>query len=186
MPSLIGAQNLSAAIAAMSYTASKLKVGHTNVLADALKTPVRQLQAMNRILPMRREIDQAIEDRYVSDDDVFRTVQINAEKAEKFGTGNCEEQASTAFMHLLRMNSVAVDYCRWKEGKHAFVLVGRRGEKTTKGKITEFPWFEDAVICDPQDRRCGYWSMLTVFYPPTNVVPLLHREPGVLAVWKNK
>src|SRR5262245_44876378 len=114
MPTSVGAQNLSAAIAAMIYTQKKIRFGHTNVVADAIKNPVRQLEASNRLLPMRREIDQAIRDRFVNDEvDVFRTVQINAEKAEKFGTGNCEEQASTAFMFLLRLGTVTVDYCRW-------------------------------------------------------------------------
>lgn len=184
MPTITGIQNLSAAVETMKVTAAKLKFGHTNQVADALKTPVRQLEAMNRLLPMRREIDKAIKDRFVSDDDVFRTVQINAEKAEKYGTGNCEEQASTAFIHLLRMNSVTVDYCRWKVGFHAFVLVGR-AEDEMDGKITELSWFQDAVICDPQDRRCGYWSELLPLYPPSNILTMLYRTPTRMHAWKN-
>jgi hypothetical protein len=186
MATVTGAQNLSAAVSAMAYTAGKLRIGHTNVVSDALKTPAREIEALNRILPMRREIDKAIDDRFVADEDVFRTVQIIAEKAEKYATGNCEEQASTAFMYLLRLNKVNVDYCRWKQGKHAFVIVGRQGETTTKGSITEFPWFQDAVICDPQDRQCGYWSALVGTYPASNIISMLHREPRQLQVWQNK
>lgn len=184
MPSLAASVNLAAALEAMAYTAKKLKFGHTNVVKDAVKTPVREIEAINRRFPMRREIDQAHEDRFVNDDDAFRTVRINAEKAEKYGVGNCEEQASTAFMYLYRLQKVSIDYCRWKVGMHAFVLVGRVGETSTKGTIDSLPWFEDAVICDPQDGFCGYWSKLLTFYPATNVVPMLHREPGVLPVWQ--
>ncbi len=185
MPTSVGLQYLDAARQAFYYTGNKLVHGTTNKPLEAITQPVRQLNAMNVFFKTRNEVDKALEDRFVSDTDPYRRVQIMAEKAEKYGFGNCEEQSSVAYMYLSRLSRYPIDWCRWKVGFHAFVLVGRPAGKFDVAKIPSLPWFKDAVICDPQDKRVGYWSDMVSDYPVHNVIPMLHQEPGKVRDWIN-
>src|SRR5436190_17646149 len=98
-----GLMNMEAARGAFYYTATKLVFGTTNKPYEAVTQPVRQLSAMNVYFKTRNEVDQALQDRYVADTDPFRRVQIMAEKAEKYGFGNCEEQSSVAYTYLSQL-----------------------------------------------------------------------------------
>lgn len=185
MATIVGSSNLEAARGAFHYTGTKLIYGHTNKAKEAIADPVRQLNAMNVYFKTRNEVDQALKDRFVSDEDPYRRVQIMAEKAEKYGFGNCEEQSAVAYMYLSKLGAYPIDWCRWKVGFHAFVLVGRPAGKWDVLKIPSAPWFKDAVICDPQDKKVGYWSDLLADYPVSNVIPMLHQEPGRIRDWIN-
>jgi len=180
-----GLMNMEAARAAFYYTATKLVFGTTNKPYEAVTQPVRQLSAMNVYFKTRNEVDQALQDRFVADTDPYRRVQIMAEKAEKYGFGNCEEQSSVAYMYLSKLGKYTIDWCRWKIGYHAFVIVGRPAGRYDIAKIPTAPWFKDAVICDPQDKRLGYWADLVTDYPVSNIIPMLHQEPGKIREWVN-
>ncbi len=87
-----------------------------------------------------------------------RAIAVNAQYAEIFGCGNCEEQSSLTF-HFLRKKGIRpIDlfmHGGWLGsgfGSHAFVILGRDG-KTDIGNPGG--WNREAVWCDPYEDQVG-------------------------------
>jgi hypothetical protein len=98
------------------------------------------------------------------------TVAAQAEMARKFGTGNCEMQASLAFEFLKSFKKFPVDIVYFQmfeknaqkpvkkllggtemaRPDHVFVVIGRPKATDISNSDT---WGPDAVVCDPWARR---------------------------------
>ncbi|MBI3681161.1 MAG: hypothetical protein HY235_12285 [Acidobacteria bacterium] len=185
MATQVGIDYLSAAKEAVSYTVAKIKLGPANKLSvqDGIGS---QLRAMGGLLKVREGVDKDLQDKFVNETDAFRHVQIYAQRAEQYGGGNCEEHSAVAYMRLRRQHVYPLDWCRWRSGDHAFVIIGRPAGKWDPGAMPQASWFPDAVICDPWARKSGYWRDLWNEYPPVNIVPMLHQESQEqIPVWKN-
>lgn len=86
-----------------------------------------------------------------------RAIDINAEYAERFGCGNCEEQSSLTFRFLRDRGVKPLDLVKQEGwvmgfGNHAFVILGRDG-KTDIAKIST--WNSEVVWCDPYENELG-------------------------------
>ena len=86
-----------------------------------------------------------------------RAIEINAEYAEKFGCGNCEEQSALTFRFLKDRGVKPLDLVKQEGwafgfGNHAFVILGRDG-KTKIGEVST--WNTEVVWCDPYENEMG-------------------------------
>lgn len=71
------------------------------------------------------------------------------EHAGQMKSGNCGEQAALAFVYLLKHNVLPLDFCKVKNGDHAFVVIGRSKESNPNDLKT----WGNAVICDPFNNQ---------------------------------
>lgn len=72
-----------------------------------------------------------------------------AEHASGMKSGNCGEQTALAFIYLLKHNVLPLDFCKVKNGDHAFVVIGRSKE----GNPNDLKTWGNAVICDPFNNQ---------------------------------
>ena len=75
-------------------------------------------------------------------------IKIIAGLAETYGCGNCAEQAARAFLYLLSLGVVALDYMRLEGADHAFVVLGRRPTAPVAENDSWLKWGDSAVVCD--------------------------------------
>ena len=98
--------------------------------------------------------------------------------AEKNGCGNCGEQSAMAFVYLLNGNTrpidwmclekEGVDWWQFREGDHAFVIVGRSPFSNDDEPDT---WGPEAIVCDPWNGDV---------YPPHQLIPKWGHRPRLL------
>lgn len=78
----------------------------------------------------------------------MQMIRGNADRAIRFGCGNCDEHASLAFTFLERVGIRPIDYMVLPN--HAFVVIGRPASSDPTDYTT---WGNEAVICDPWDHK---------------------------------
>lgn len=84
-------------------------------------------------------------------------VESMASSARQMGAGNCGEQAALAFQFLRNKGIRPLDYCRYQNSDHAFVIL-RSIQKITPTNFAE--WSVDAVLCDPWYNRAEIAGMM--------------------------
>jgi len=164
--------------AANQYTKQKMIYGSSNDLSK-ITGPVRFIQNIGIGLVntmARSEADRDIDTLRVADFDTRRQMEIWAEKAEKYGAGNCGEQSAIAFSSLRRRGVEPLTWARWSIGNHAFVILGKPRDGTAKNFAD---WAGTGVICDPWKGKVGFLRDLPN-YPLTNMTFMLHAEDGVV------
>ena len=188
MPTQQGSANLSAAREAVQYVKGKVKLGAANNPFKLQSGPVGQLKAMDAILKVWKGEDADMEAKFINPADGLRVAQTFAANAELYGAGNCGEQSAMAYIHLRNRGVFPIDWVRFNDKDHGFVIVGRTKHGSYKGdEITRQPWFEDVVICDAYWNRADYWKNLLPEYKPKSVVVILHQESrDELHQWINK
>lgn len=164
--------------AANSYTRQKMTYGSSN---DVRKVtgPISFVTnigvgIVNRIA--RNEADVEVDRLKVADYNTRKQMEIWADKAEKYGAGNCGEQSAIAFQYLRKRNVEPITWTRWSVGNHAFVLLGKPANGTIRNAKE---WGDGVVICDPWKGVVGFLSQLPG-YPVSNMTFMLHSENGVV------
>jgi hypothetical protein len=169
---------MAAANAALSFTKAKMVYGSSNDVRK-ITGPVSFVKNIgvgfiNQIA--RNEADVEIDRLRVADYDTRRQMEIWAEKAEKYGAGNCGEQSAIAFVHLRKKSVEPITWTRWSSGNHAFVLLGKPQNGTAKN-VND--WIKGVVVCDPWKGVAGFLEQLPA-YPVKNMTFMLHSEGGVV------
>jgi hypothetical protein len=186
MASPQGMKYVSAGRDAVTYVKSKVKFGAANNPFKLQSSVEGQLRAMGALLRTRGGEDQTMDAKFVNPADTLRVAQAFAENAERYGGGNCGEQSAVAYVFLRRRAVFPIDWVRFMDKDHAFVIIGRSSDGSSARKnIPEQPWFPDAVICDAYWNRCEFWSGAIGDYDPTRLASLLHQESQGLQQWKN-
>ncbi len=164
--------------AANGYTKQKMTYGSSNDLRK-ITGPVSFVTnigvgLINSIA--RNEADVEVDRLKVADYDTRRQMELWAEKAEKYGAGNCGEQSAIAFQYLRKRNVEPLTWTRWSVGNHAFVLLGKPRAATIHNAKD---WIDGVVVCDPWKGVVGLLNQLPA-YPVRNMTFMLHSEDGVV------
>lgn len=164
--------------AANSYTRQKMTYGSSNDVRK-ITGPISFVTnigvgIVNRIA--RNEADIEVDRLKVADYNTRKQMEIWADKAEKYGAGNCGEQSAIAFQYLRRRNVEPITWTRWSVGNHAFVLLGKPVDGTIKNAKN---WIDGVVVCDPWKGVVGLLAQLPG-YPVANMTFMLHSQDGVV------
>jgi hypothetical protein len=102
-------------------------------------------------------------------------MQVWAEKAKKFGAGNCGEQSALAFYYLRSKGIEPLDWAHFTNRDHAFVLINRP-KTLVRGELRKN--LGQVILCDAYYDKKG---PLTQFpdYNIDVIESLLHCEDGV-------
>lgn len=169
------AQRLASAKSAVMYVKDKVRLGSNTGLLDPyitlrLKTIAKQkgysdfgawlaqlaaipIRSMAGISIMHYRHEHA-SGPTVPSLDLARTW---AKEAEHGRAGNCEEQACVALMYLYDHQVRPLDWMHLTNGKHAFVLIGRKDGAGTDPAT----WGESVVVCDAWKNQAYYLDPLT-------------------------
>jgi hypothetical protein len=166
------------ATAANKYVQQKMTYGSSND-PSKITGPVSFVTnigvgLMNSIA--RNEADVKIARLGVADFNTRKQMEIWAEKAEKYGAGNCGEQSAIAFMFLMRKSVEPLTWTRWSVGNHAFVLLGKPQSGTAANADQ---WLRDVVVCDPWKGVVNTMCNLPQ-YPVKNMTFMLHSQDGAV------
>ncbi len=169
---------MSLANAANSYTRQKMTYGSSNDVRKIIG-PISFVTnigvgIVNSIA--RHEADVEVDRLRVADYNTRKQMEIWAEKAEKYGAGNCGEQSAIAFQYLRARQVEPLTWTRWSVGNHAFVLLGKPANGTPAHAKD---WINNVVVCDPWKGVVGFLSQLPA-YPVRNMTFMLHSEAGVV------
>lgn len=145
--------NLASAMTTVKYVQGKMDIGASNKLPNLAASMCVGWGGMSG--KMRQDVDKDLASAGIlpgstATPDVWKKrIEVEAYNAKNWGCGNCGEQASIAFMYLLRQLGVRpLDYYE-AEGlfsRHAFVIIGRDAS-TDKTDYTK--WNRGAIMCDP-------------------------------------
>ena len=161
-----------------NYTRQKMTYGSSNDLRK-ITGPISFVTnigvgIVNSIA--RHEADVEVDGLRVADYNTRKQLVIWAEKAEKYGAGNCGEQSAIAFQYLRARQVEPLTWTRWSVGNHAFVLLGKPANDTPANAKD---WISNVVVCDPWKGVVGFLSQLPG-YPVRNMTFMLHSEAGVV------
>jgi len=130
--------------AAIKHIRSKLKYG-SNTKKDSEMPdwdPARLFKLRKEV--MQNAISYALEhDGRVP---FLLMATLNYQALDKWGFGNCGEQAQSAFIYLKNAGVAPIDFCQTTVGGHNLLVIGRSSRSDTQDIRT---WGEDAIICDP-------------------------------------
>lgn len=165
--------------AANAYVKQKMVYGSSNDLSK-ITGPVAFVKNigvgfMNQMA--RSDADLEVNQLKVADYNTRKQMEIWADKAEKYGAGNCGEQSAIAFQYLRKRNVEPITWTRWSVGNHAFLLLGKPVSGTIRNAKE---WVNGVVICDPWKGTVGFLSSLGSSYPVSNMTFMLHSENGVV------
>lgn len=176
MPELTYAGFMLAAQDGCRYVKQNMRVGAANSLSKAIDRGVAgQLGAWLTVKTERSEIDATITLRNIKEYNVNGIMQVWAEKAKKYGAGNCGEQSALAFHYLRSRNVAPLDWAHFTNRDHAFVLINRPrhlvGEALRAASDRVF-------LCDPYFDKKGPLKQFPE-YDFRWIGSLLHCEGGV-------
>jgi len=141
-------ENLAAAKQAISYVAQKMTIGASNQ-SDQYRVWAADDQTVQRI---KNQCLGEVRSRTTASDWELKITQAK-DASERFGCGNCGEQAAIAFKYLERTGVRPIEYCFRSSDGHSFVMIGRKSNATAEKMDS---WGPDAVVCDPWDRMQAY------------------------------
>lgn len=165
-----------AALDGCRYVKQMMTTGASNSLSKAMdRGLVNQVAAMFRVSTVRSEADATITLRNIKNWDTNRTMQVWAEKAKKYGAGNCGEQSALAFYYLRSKGVGPLDWARFTNRDHAFILLNRP-KSLVGGELRGA--LDRVFLCDPYYDKKGPLSQ----FPDYNVQfieSILHYEDGL-------
>lgn len=165
-----------AALDGCRYVKQMMTTGAANDLSKAWdRGVVGQVAAYLKVKTARSDIDATITLRNIKNWDTKRTLEVWAEKAKKYGAGNCGEQSALGF-HYLRSKGIGpLDWARFTNRDHAFLLINRR--KAMVGADL-YANLDRVFLCDPYYDKKG---PLTQFpdYNVQFIESILHYEDGL-------
>ena len=187
MPTQKGESNFKWGDSAVTYVSSKLYRGPANAPFKLQSNLEGQLNAMEALLRVRSGADADMESGFINPNDGLRIARAWANNAMKFGGGNCGEHAATAYIWLLEQHVVPIDWAKFTNKDHSFVIIGRSAIGGYMAKDVPLqPWFKDAVICDPYWKHTYYWGDVLRDYPPEYIASIHHQESVSITEWKNR
>ena len=129
---------------AVAYVQSQMIFGAANRPGDIISTG-----GVSRICvhDMRGQLtEKGVDDLPPADAVAVREVWARA-----YGCGNCGEQSAIAFMWLYNKGIRPLEWMRFTDADHAFVVVGRAWNKSFDWDVPN--WGPSAVVCDPWKKR---------------------------------
>jgi hypothetical protein len=114
--------------------------------------------------------------RDIKEYDTNRTMELWAEKAVKYGAGNCGEQSALAFSYLKSRRVQPIDWAQFLNRDHAFVLLNRSKDLTNQDLLNSL---DQVILCDPYYNRTGPLSKFPEF-DVRQIHMNLHMENGVV------
>jgi hypothetical protein len=177
MPELTLIGYITAAIDACRFVRQQMTTGAANNPIKEFERGLKgHLDAWSTVRTERSDIDQTILGRGVKEYDINRTMEVWAEKATAYGAGNCGEQSALAFSYLKSRRVQPIDWARFLNRDHAFVLLNRPKDLTNQELRKSL---DQVILCDPYYDRTGPLSK----FPEYDVGAIhmnLHMENGVV------
>jgi hypothetical protein len=133
-------QNLEFAKDAVKFVKQELPWGADNKDIDVSRRSYNQ--SIECVEPMRKKVRLRLE-QCVSRENFVR---IKAQGAREARCGNCGEQSAVAFVFLLDKGVRPVEWFKFSDIDHAFVVIGRLENSKENDP---YDWGPNAVICDP-------------------------------------
>jgi hypothetical protein len=177
MPELNLIGYIRAAMDACNYVKQHMKIGAANnIVKEFERGLIGHLDAWLTVKTERSEIDMAILQKDIREWNVNGTMEIWADKALKYGAGNCGEQSALAFSYLKSRRIQPIDWAHFNTRDHAFVLLNRPSD--LKGhKLRES--LDQVILCDPYYQKYGPLNKFPDY--DVRVIGLnLHMENGVV------
>ncbi len=136
-------ENFEAANLARSHVDSTMPRGASNKLGDNLIPP---FWGQSCVFVSRNLSHRFVEP--VENPTEMQSIEWKAKIGALAGCGNCDEQASLAFVFLRDRGNRPLDFMT--VGDHAFVVLGRE----TGSDHTDYAtWGPEAVVCDPWHEK---------------------------------
>ena len=136
--------NLNAARAAINYTVSRMTIGRGNSVEDNIEGSTFMGTPAICVMVQRTA---TMASTFINDG---QTIAQLANRAERFGCGNCGELSAVAMRQLMNRHVNPLDYMSLSNGDHTFVVIDRLANSREQDPQT---WGENAVICDPWIRQ---------------------------------
>jgi hypothetical protein len=144
---------------ALRHVKSLMVFGAGNKLSDTIPTLGFSIMATSEARKMQDKQLADIKLKLKPDTRAWNIayVEAMASSAQHWGAGNCGEQAALAFQFLRNKGIRPLDYCRYQNSDHAFVIL-RSLKLITPSNFKE--WSVDAVLCDPWYNRAEIAGMM--------------------------
>lgn len=160
--------NLAAALEAVRFVKSKMILGAKNKVKDIVRSRGASIDCVDNLRGMATGRESEILRLYADNANAGaeREAELNADLAARFGCGNCNEQASLAFIYLRDKGVFPLDLVNKQNdflnyGGHSFVVIGRIAKKVKPDE-----WGSDAVICDPHGAETAFPASQIERYMP--------------------
>ena len=181
--------NLAAALEAVRFVKGKMKYGAKNKVKDLIKSRGESLDCVDTLRGLASTREAEILTNYADNAHAGaeREAELNAMLAAKLGCGNCNEQASLAFIYLRDKGVFPIDLINKENdflnyGGHSFVVIGRIDKM-----IKPADWGGDAVICDPHGSETAFpASQFEQYMPRAKLFGKLRlgcRSDSTIKVW---
>jgi hypothetical protein len=141
---------------AVQFVNTQMVLGAANRVWDILGTG-----GVSRICvhDMREQLTKA----GIGDMPMNEAIMMREVAAQAFGCGNCGEQSAIAFMWLLRRGIRPLEWMRFTDADHAFVVIGRAWTSSLDWDVPK--WGPFAVVCDPWKKKAYPADQLKSVWP---------------------
>lgn len=181
--------NLAAALEAVRFVKGKMSYGAKNKVKDIIKSRGESIDCVDTLRGLAKTREDEIVSLYADNAHAGaeREAELNAMLAAKMGCGNCNEQASLAFIFLRDKGVFPIDLINKENdflnfGGHSFVVIGRIDKM-----IKPATWGPDAVVCDPHGSETAFpASQIEQYMPRAKLFGKLRlgsREDSTIKVW---